>query len=193
MLAGEDSDTLPGSDYTGRAYTLDWKEFVRLGGAHVLGVRLLGAEGDSGIRPFNLGGIGNVHPLPQILDSPAANSPFNRRHYALRGYKEGLPQLTGTSMRLASIEYRFPLIRLERGSMAPPLGLHQLHGAVFGETGAAWNEGQPQDHYYRSYGAELKADTVFFYSIPLRMSLGFARGVDDIGEQQVYLRLGSAF
>jgi len=193
MLAGEDSDALGGSDFTGRAYTLDWKEFIRLGGAHVLGLRLLGAEGETGIRPFNLGGIEEVNPLPQIFDSPAANSPFNRRRYALRGYDEGLPQLTGSSMRLASLEYRFPLWRLERGWMAPPLGLHQLHGALFTETGAAWNEGQAQDNYYGSYGAEFKADAVLFYSLMMRLSVGYAHGIEDIGEDQFYLRLGGAF
>lgn len=193
MVSAEDSDALSGSDYSGRAYTLDWKEFLRLGGEHVLGVRLLGANGDNGIRPFNLGGIDDVNPLPQLLDSPAANSPFNRRRYALRGYDDGLPQLTGTHIRLASVEYRFPLARFERGAMAPPLGLHQLHGAVFTETGTAWNEGQPRDNYYSSYGAEFQVDTVLFYNFLLRMSLGYAHGVDDGGEEQVYLRLGSAF
>jgi len=193
MLVGEDSDVIRGSDFTGRAYTLEWKEFLRLGGEQVLGVRLLGAEGDAGIRPFNLGGTEEVNPLPQIFDSPAANSPFNRRQYALRGYDEGLPQLTGSSMRLASLEYRFPLRRVERGWMAPPLGLHQLHGAIFTETGAAWREGQAQNDYYSSYGAELKADVVLFYSMMFRLSLGYAHGVAAVGEDQVYLRLGGAF
>lgn len=193
MLVAESSDALAGGDFTGTAYTLDWKEFLRLGGEHVLGLRLLGAEGEVGIRPFNLGGSAEVNPLPQILDSPAANSPFNRRQYALRGYDEGLPQLTGTSMRLASLEYRFPLMRVERGWMAPPLGLHQLHGALFTETGAVWSEGQAQDDYYSSYGLELKADVVLFYSMMFRLSAGYAHGIERGGEDQFYLRLGGAF
>jgi len=193
MLSGEDSDVIAGSDYRGWAYTLDWKEFLRLGGANVLGLRLVGADGDTGNRPFKLGGITDTNPLPQIFDSPAANSPFNRRHYALRGYDEGLPQLSGNSMRLASLEWRFPLMRVERGWMAPPIGLHQLHGALFTETGAAWYEGQEKDDYYSSYGVELKADTVLFYSLMARLSLGFAHGVDAIGEDQYYFRLGGGF
>ncbi len=193
MLAGEDSDVIAGSDFSGRAYTFDWKEFIRLGGEHVLGVRLLGAEGDSGIRPFNLGGIAKVKPLPQILDSLGVNSPLNRRHYALRGYDEGLPQLTGTHMRMASVEYRFPILRLERGFMAPPIGLHQLQGALFTETGATWYEGQEQDDYYSSYGVEIKTDAVLFYGLMLRLSLGYAHGVAEIGGDQAYLRLGGGF
>ncbi len=193
MLAGEDSDVLEGSDYTGRAYTLDWKEFVRLGGEHVLGMRLVGAQGDSGIRPFNLGGTSQIKPLPQLLDSTAPYFPFSRRSYALRGYDEGLPQLTGNHMRLASFEYRFPVWRLERGAMAPPIGLHQLHGTLFMDNGAAWYDGQKADDYYTGVGVELKADVVVFYSAMARVSLGFARGLDDIGEHQVYLRIGGAF
>lgn len=193
MVTGEDSDVISGSDYRGRVYSLDWKEFLRLGGANVLGLRLVGAEGEEGSRPFRLGGIVDTNPLPQIFDTPAANSPFNRRKYALRGYEEGLQQLTGNHMRLASLEWRFPVMRVERGWMSPPLGLHQLHGTLFTETGTAWFAGQAKDDYYSSYGVEFKADTILFYSLMARLSLGYAHGVDAIGEDQYYLRLGGGF
>lgn len=193
LLVTEDSDLLRGSDYQGRATFVDWKEFIRLGGEHVLALRGVAARGDDGIRPFNLGGFTQVNYLPLLFDTRVANAPFNRRDFALRGYAEGLPQLTGTQMRMGSLEYRFPLWRLERGLMAPPLGLHQLHGAAFAESGTAWQKGGSPQRYYRSYGAELSADTVLFYSMMLRLSLGYARGVEAIGGEQYYLRLGAAF
>lgn len=193
MLVMEDSDLLAGSDYSGRAMLIDWKEFLRLGGEHVLALRGIAAKGDDGIRPYQLGGIGNVNYLPLLFDTTALNAPFNRRDFALRGYDQGLPQLTGTQMRMASLEYRFPLLRLERGLMAPPVGLHQLHGALFADTGAAWSGGGSPEKYYTGYGAELNADTVFFYGVMLRLSAGYAHGVDENGRNQYYLRLGASF
>jgi hypothetical protein len=193
MLVAEDSDIIKGSDFTGRAMHIDWKEFIRLGGEHVLALRGIAAKGDDGIRPFNLGGVTKVNYLPLLFDTSTLNAPFNRRDFALRGYDEGLPQLTGTQMRMASLEYRFPLMRLERGFMAPPIGLHQVHGALFADTGTAWANGASPEKYYTGYGAELNADTVLFYGMLLRLSLGGAYGLDKIGETQFYLRLGASF
>lgn len=193
MLVAEDSDLIDGSDYSGQAVTVDWKEFFRLGGEHVLGVRLIAAEGDDTIRPFQLGGVEDVNYLPMIFDNPAANSPLNRREYGLRGYEDDLPQLSGSNLHFGAIEYRFPVWRLERGWMTPPLGLHQLHGALFAEAGAAWSVSRKPDQYYSSYGAELSADAVLFYNAGFNLTLGYAHGVDEIGEDQVYLRIGASF
>lgn len=193
MLVHEDSDLLEGSDYAGQAASIDWREFIPLGGEHVLGVRLVAAEADETMRPYRLGGLEDINPLPFLFDSPAASSPFNRRHYSLRGYQSGLPQLTGNNMRLASLEYRFPLGRFERGWMTPPIGLHQLHGALFTESGAAWSGDAADARFHSSYGIELGADTTLFYNMGLNLTLGYAKGEEAIGEEQFYLRIGAGF
>ena len=193
MLVYEDSDLLEGSDYAGQATSIDWREFIPLSGEHVLGVRLVAAEADATMRPYRLGGLDDINPLPLIFDSPAASSPLNRRHYSLRGYESGLPQLTGNNMRLASLEYRFPLGRIERGWMTPPVGLHQLHGTLFTESGAAWSGDAADAKYHGSYGVELSADTTLFYNMGLNLTLGYAKGEEAIGEEQFYLRIGAGF
>ncbi|HEY0720086.1 MAG TPA: hypothetical protein VGE50_02415, partial [Gammaproteobacteria bacterium] len=194
LLVAEDSDVLPRSDYSGRALLIDWKEFLRISGEHVLALRGVAAKGDEEIRPYELGGIGKVNYLPMLFGTSMSNSPFNRRSFALRGYQEGLPQLTGTQMRMASMEYRFPLELVERGFMGPlPFGLHQLHGALFADTGTAWEYGASPGRYYTGYGFEVSADIVFGYGALLPITAGYAYGVEEIGGNQFYLRLGASF
>jgi hypothetical protein len=117
---------------------------------------------------------------------------FNRRDYALRGYKEGLAQLRGRRLQMLTAEWRFPLQRLETGFMAPPVGLMQWFGTVFAETGSAYQDSA--ETYYSSAGFELTADVNLFYNLTLRTRVGYAHGFDkDIGDDRVYLKIGSSF
>ena len=192
-LVAEDSDAIGESDYTGKTYLGDWKEFFRLGGEHVLAFRYAEGKGSGDSRPFRLGGIKDDGNSYSLIADPISGSPFNRRRFSLRGYKEGLPHLSGQRMRLASLEYRFPITRIERGFMAPPLGIHQLHTTLFYEAGSAWDTGNDPDEYYRSAGIEFNTDATFFYFATLQIAVGYAKGLDLGGEERWYLRLGSAF
>ncbi|MDH5409384.1 MAG: hypothetical protein OEY00_12300, partial [Gammaproteobacteria bacterium] len=192
-LIAEDSDAIGESDYVGKTYIGDWKEFFRLGGEHVLAFRYAEGKGSGNSRPFTLGGHKDDSSSFSAIMDPIYNSPFNRRQFSLRGYPEGLPHLTGQRMRLASLEYRFPITRIERGFMAPPIGVHQLHTTLFYEAGTTWDIDSDPEEYYRSAGLEFFTDTVLFYYLPLKIGIGYAKGLDLGGEEQVYLRLGSAF
>ena len=119
---------------------------------------------------------------------------FNKRKYALRGYKEGLPQLAGDHMNLAEIEWRFPISLVERTAMVPPFGVTKLHGKVFYSAGDAWFDDTQSADYYKSAGLELSANVFFGYFIPLNVKAGFAKGFDDeLGEEEYYLQLGLSF
>ena len=96
-------------------------------------------------------------------------------------------------MLLSSIEYRFPITRIERGFMAPPVGIDQLHTTLFYEAGNAWYTGSNPGEYYRSTGIEFNVDTVLFYYLPINLAIGYAKGLDLGGEKEWYLRLGAAF
>ena len=190
-LVAEDGGTL-GGDLSGQVVTASWREYIGLGGEHVLALRALQGWGRGLTAPFNLGGedTGLAYDILLQASTPGL---FARRDYALRGYAAGLPQLRGQRARIVSAEWRFPGQRIERGIMAPPLGIMQWSGALFAETGAAYNGSRP-DSYYSSAGLELSADLNLFYLVPLRARLGVARGFDDaIGETRVYLSLGSSF
>jgi len=193
QFVSEDSDRIGNSDYTGKVYVADWREYIRLGGAHVLALRAVEGRGTDNPRPFQLGGSQNTNFEPQLLASTLMGSPFNRRDYILRGYSEGRAELRNRKMRLISVEYRFPVWRPEGTFMVPPIGLQQLSAAVFIDRGATWRDGGP-DKYYTGSGIELYADTIFGYSNTVRITLGYARGHDPvIGEDQFYVRLGASF
>jgi len=194
QVVAEDSDRIGNSDYSGKVYSVDWREFIRLGGSHVLALRAVEGRGTDNPRPFQLGGSNNTNFEPGLLSSTLISSPFNRREYILRGYSEGRSQLTNRRMRLNSIEYRFSIWRLERLVMTPPIGLQQLSAAVFIDRGAAWHDGSSPDKYYTGSGVEVYADTIFGYNTVVRITLGFSHGHDsDIGEDNVYVRLGASF
>ena len=193
QFAVEDSDRIGNSDYSGKVATADWREYVRLGGSHVLALRAVKGNGEDTTRPFELGGSSNTNFEPGLLGSTVSSSPFNRRKYSLRGYAEGRSELTGRDMQLGTIEYRFPIWRLERVAMTPPIGLQNLSAAVFIDRGATWNSGGAKK-YYTGTGVELYADTIFGYNTVVRITLGYAHGNDDqIGEDQFYARLGASF
>jgi hypothetical protein len=127
-----------------------------------------------------------------ILSGVSYEAVFNERSYSLRGYKEGLPQLRGRRAQLLSGEWRFPLQRIEKGIMAPPVGLMQWFGTVFAETGSAYQDSP--DRYYSGAGLEINADINLFYGAVIRLSAGYAHGFDsDIGDDIGYLRIGSSF
>ena len=192
-LVVEDSDEIEGSDFSGRVYLGDWREFFQLGGEHVLAIRYVEAKGTDTTRSFNLGGFQDDSSSISNIVNPVFGSPFNHRQFSLRGYPEGLPQLSGQRMRLGSIEYHLPITRIERGFMAPPLGIDQLHTTFFYEAGSAWDTGSDPEEYYRSTGVELNVDTVLFYYLPVQVVIGYAKGLDLGGEREWYLHLGAAF
>lgn len=192
-LVAEDSDRIGKSDYSGRIFSLDWREFFALGNQHVLALRYVAGYGTEQPRPFRLGGIQGNNNALMYLFGGVGEPLFNVRKYTLRGYDEGYAALSGRRMRLGSLEYRFPLALIERGWMAPPLGVHQLSGTLFYEAGAAWQQDTP-DKYYTSAGAEFNAEVDVLYDVRIPMTLGYAKGFDKaIGGNQVYFRLQHNF
>ena len=189
-LIAEDSDMF-NSDFTGQVYTLDWREYLRLGGEHVLSLRVLQGWGTDQPSSFRLGGEDNGIDLNPFFET-SGEGLFSRREYALRGYAEGLPQLRGRRAQIISAEYRFPIQRVERGLMAPPVGLMQWYGNLFIDSGAAYNDSRP-DKYYTGAGIEFSADLNLFYLVPLTARIGYAHGFDEIGDDRTYFTLGASF
>ena len=193
-LIAETSEVI-NSDFSGEVFILDWREYIPLAGQHVLAIRAAKGYGTEQPEPFRLGGEENNFNAGDIIFNTVGGEPlFDRREYALRGFAEGHAQLTGRRMQMANIEWRFPLDLVERGFMAPPLGLIQYSGSMFVDTGASWNEGQTPEKYYTGAGLELHADVSLFYGVNLRMRLGAAKGLDrTIGDERIYFSLGASF
>lgn len=194
-LLYENSDVFRG-DYNGEIYTLDWREFLPLGGRHVLAARVATGWGTESPRPFRLGGVDadlGLAGTGASLGSFVGGQLFNQREYALRGYPEGLAELRGRRMAIAALEWRFPLLQVERSLMAPPLGIRQIHGSIFYNAGSAWQSRRDTGRFSRGAGLELNTDLLAGYLLELRLRLGWAHGYDAGGEDQFYLSVGTAF
>ena len=193
-VVAEDSDALD-SDFSGQVYTIDWRGYFSLGSKHVLATRIVHGQGTESPNPFHLGGTTDGF----FLSSPGSSlteptdQVFNKRQYALRGYPEGLNSLIGDHMTVGNIEWRFPLLLLERGIMAPPLGIHQLHGSLFYSAGDAWYDEIESADYLSSAGIELNVELVFGYFIPINVRMGYAHGFDEGGDDEYYLKAGFTF
>lgn len=193
-IVAESSEMIEGGDYTGSIYSVDWREFWPLWGEHVLAWRFVGARSTKQPRPFELGGAREAGGTPYLLDSTLVNSPFGQRDYALRGYPTGLPWLRGRNMHLGTVEYRFPVSRIERGITIPPVGVRQIHGALFVDYGAAWNsEQEVATKYLAGAGIEAHVELMAFYGGNLDLRLGYAKGYHLGGERQSYIGIGASF
>ncbi len=179
------------SGFNGQTATLDWRAYSRLPGQQVLATRLVYGYGLDDSKPFSLGGVNNGFTLPGSVTS--AGDVFDRRSYALRGYPSGLKSLRGRRMALLEAEWRFPIYRLERGLMVPPVGLHQLSGSVFYNAGSTWQNSIDTNAVRHGAGLEVNSTVVLGYNLRLNFRLGYAKGFDDDGEEQVYFKLGQTF
>jgi hypothetical protein len=183
QLLDESYDPFGGSDYSGKTVRLDWNEHVSLGSNHALHLRLLRAEGDTGIRPYNLGGVS------ETLSKIGGVTGLGRRNFPLRGYPAGLTALAGSNVGLFTAEWTIPLGYHYDGLFVPPVGIGRESLALFADSGDAWNQGESID-YKTGVGVEWNFEALLGYDLlHLATTLGYARGVDQGGESQLYLRV----
>ncbi|NOX75989.1 MAG: hypothetical protein GXP17_05120 [Gammaproteobacteria bacterium] len=193
-LIAEDNDLL-NSQFSGQVYIVDWREFIKLPGLHVLAARVIGGWGTDAPRRFSLGGAldNSISALPATAAPAAAQRTFGHRSYPLRGYASGRADLRGRRMALLEVEWRFPIALIERGLMSPPVGINRIHGAVFYNWGEAWDTRGNIPALRRGAGAEVTTELVLGYWLPLDLRVGYARGFDVGGTEQVYLEVGASF
>ncbi|MBN2358664.1 MAG: PD40 domain-containing protein [Deltaproteobacteria bacterium] len=113
------------------------------------------------------------------------------------GYLRGYPSnaFVGDGMLVGSLEYRFPLLVVQRGLSTLPLFFDRAYAVVFGDIGGAWfDTPRSRDLLHRGAGAELRAVTVLGYVMGLELRLGVARGFDAKGLAiQPYLVIGANY
>ena len=175
-LGYERFDRSLGSDFEFHKYTADLHEYLDLPWKHhVLAVRAFG-------------GISTGRPLPQGAFALGGDSPgditlgVSDQSVYLRGYPENA--FRGQKAGLASLEYRFPLVNIERGGGQTPFFARRLHGAVFAEAGNAWDGEYRSSDAKRAVGAELRLDLSIAYHLPVTLRLVVAKGLDEKGEGQ---------
>ncbi len=190
LLVTETSDVLD-SDYTGQSTILDWREYFKLGLHNTLALRYVVGTADVTMRNYNLGGLKSDWDSVTVFNPNVARTIFNKRDFALRGYSENTQ--IGNNIELATIEWRFPLLHVEKGFMAPPIGIMKHSARLFVEAGAAWFDNQQKDSI-SSVGFEWIIDLNLFYNITPQIRIGYAEGLDDVvGDQTFYIKVGGAF
>jgi hypothetical protein len=172
------------SFYDGYVTRFDTRGYLPLGDT-VLSGAWTEARAHGITEEFQLGGS---------FDNGLTQAPMlNQRKLALRGYLSGETALSGQNARIVNVEWRTPLVDIDRHAMVPPVGINRLSTAVFVEAGSVWNNGSPRSRYYRSVGVELISELKVYYRVPLPVRLGIARGMDHPGDTRLYFMMGQVF
>jgi len=151
-------------------FDFDWRELIRLpfeSNQH-LGLKL--SMGWSNGQPLSLGGDSGT--------------------YMLRGLAED--QLEGAFALSGSLEYRFPILSIERGLFQQwPLFIDDLGGSVFVDAGLA-GESFDLSELKVGMGAEFHKSMTFAYGLSVTFStgVGYVLGGDS---PQFFFRTGTAF
>jgi dipeptidyl aminopeptidase/acylaminoacyl peptidase len=177
-----------GSDGNAGSIVTDARGYRRLGGRHnVLAARLASAHswGDEMVRrQFTDGGSG-----PQTGGFAFSDDAIG----LVRGFDE---QSRGWHAVVANLDYRLPLVRIERGWGTLPAFVRAVHGAVFADAGHTWSESFGMREARVSFGIELSADTVLGYSLPITFTAGAAwrhDGLSDRNSGAIFGRIDRAF
>ncbi|HEY6911494.1 MAG TPA: BamA/TamA family outer membrane protein [Myxococcales bacterium] len=146
------------------------------------------SDGDlSNRHDFFLGGFQQGNPLTSVINP--ANAPVR----ILRGF--AADAFHGTAFALGSAEYRFPIWNVETGPWTLPVYLRRLHGAVFCDAGDAFSFNRHDFGLHAGAGAELRAETVLGWILPVDLRFGCARGLErsPLAVLDCYAALGGIF
>ena len=153
-------------------------------GHHSLAYRQVGGvfrSEDGRDSVFGVGGIPNQDIASAIINSTrVGNTGY------LRGYPPGV--LRGSQYHLANIEYRVPIVEVERGLTTLPAYVRRLHFAALFDVGSAFDDFSTDLLRY-SVGGSLRLDASFGFFVDGMFDLGVARGLAQDGETQVWLFL----
>ncbi len=175
-----------GSDFATTRSVAAWYEYVNLPRLrhHVLALRAAGGLSSGDVLPQRAFQLGGPAFSEELLEDEAST-------VLLRGYQARA--VRGQRMAVGSLEYRFPIWNIERGFTTKPFFFHRLHGALFVDSGNAWDPSATTATYKTGVGAELGTDMTFGYRLRVRIRVGVAVGIDDDGITQGYLAAGHAF
>jgi outer membrane protein assembly factor BamA len=101
----------------------------------------------------------------------------------LRGYPSVI--VAGRSYALGNVEYRFPIVNVDRGPSTLPIFLNRINGTVFLDYGSAFDL-LDTAQFKTGTGAELWFDSTLGYIANFTFRLGYARGLSSGGIDKIY-------
>ena len=154
--------------------TLDWNEYVGLPWNTRLGLRFYG------------GWIASDQ-----VDDKESVSDFFDYHIGGLNFMKGYTfySIEGRKTAMATATLRFPIVR-KWGTRFLHLYVDKIYGAVYGGMGKAWDGSfDESDSFYgrtsplRDVGGQLRFDLNSYYSLPTRVQLDLAYGLDEMTER----------
>jgi hypothetical protein len=178
-----------GADGSGGAAVLDARHYLAAAPRHaVVALRVAGAGtwGDADVRRiFSAAGFG-----PQLSGVTFGTDAIG----LLRGFGEA--STAGFHALVANIDYRLPILRVQRGAGTLPVFLRTIHAAAFLDAGDAWTRRFDLTELKLAAGVELSFDTIIGYALPVTFSAGGAWRRDPTGADRGFAafgRIGRAF
>jgi hypothetical protein len=182
-------------------FTVEGRKYLSLPWAHnhVLALRFvvggtIGTEVPQ--RTFRIGGPYGDNPYVSLPD----------RYYALRGYPTS--SMRGDHLYLGTVEYRLPLIYIERGLWTAPIWLRSIALSIFAEAAQVWDTADYEEYAARpegfvpfwsntrtAVGVELVGDVVLFWGAGIRGRVGYSLGLGEgaFPSGSFYAQLGASF
>ena len=181
------SDPTLGGRFRSTEVSWSWTEYFTPPWArlHALAFITQGGFGIGDKRQFfGLGGYASQDVLRGVL--------LNQQQFAfLRGYPVNV--VSGDSYLVASGEYRAPLLWIERGYQTFPLYLRRIWGTGFIDAGDAF-QGPFHPHELKvDAGVEAHLEFTLFYYLDTQIQLGYARGFQSGGGNQLYFVTAVSF
>ncbi len=180
-----------GADGQATSVTADGRAYLPAFGRHdvvAIHAAVGSSTGDRGLRrQFSLG-------EPVLAESPLS---FSRHSLGLlRG--PGPDAFGGSSLVVANLDYRFPLLRVQRGVRTWPIFVRDVHGALFYDIGATAPSLSMLVRPASSLGAELAARLTLGYSWNLNVAAGVGwvhdpTRPDKADRAAAFVRTGYAF
>ena len=154
--------------------TLDWNEYIGLPWNSRLGLRFFGGWIQS----------------EQVDDKDKVNDFFDY-HLGGLNFMKGYTfySIEGRKAMMATATLRFPLVP-RIGKRFMHLYFDKIYGAVYGDIGKAWDKAiDDPDEFYgregplRDVGGQLRFDLISYYSLPTRIQMDGAYGIDEVEDR----------
>jgi hypothetical protein len=178
-----------GADGNASAWTLDARAYRHAFPRHGVVAARIAAAASSGDRSVRrLFGAGGAGPPPAGFDVGVDAIGL------LRGF--GDDAIAGDHAVSANLDYRVPIVRIQRGVGTLPIFLRTAHAAIFVDGGHAWTDGFRWADLRTSIGVEISADAVLGYVVPMTFTAGGAWRQDPVTGVRGFAafgRVGRAF
>ena len=165
---------------TPKAWTIDVRGYLPVVPRHgVVAARIAGAAA-SGDTTVSAGGSARPATGRRRSDSASGATPSGSCAVSMK------TRSSDPTAAVVNVDYRFPLLRIDRGIGSWPAFARVLHGAVFVDAGHAWDDSFRRADVRVSLGAELSLDTVVGYVLPVTFTAGAAWVSHDRGAGGVW-------